>query len=95
MTTPAERKALNEGTFREANEKLEAGARELVGADDGSFVPFICECPRTDCMEIALVSLSEYQDVRANPAGGIAVAGHEYLSIERIVARHDRILTTE
>src|SRR4051794_25025454 len=46
MTTSAERKALNEGTFREANERLERVARDLVDADDASLVPFLCECPR-------------------------------------------------
>ena len=65
MTTPAERKALNEGTFRDANEELERGARELVDADDTSLVPFICECPRPDCVQVVLVTLAEYEDVRA------------------------------
>jgi hypothetical protein len=58
MTTSAERKALNEGTFREANEQIEQGAVEIVGVDDGQFVPFLCECPRLECTQVALRSRS-------------------------------------
>ena len=95
MTTPAERKALNEGTFREANEALERGARELIGADDDSLVPFICECPNPGCTQVVLVTLSEYEDVRSEGEFGLAVPGHEDPSIEHVVARNDRFVTTE
>jgi hypothetical protein len=70
MTSSAERKALNEGTFRDANERLEQAARELVGADDDSFVPFLCECPRQECMGVVLLTLAEYEQVRARPEQG-------------------------
>lgn len=96
MTTPAERKALNEGTFRDANEALEQGAREILGSpDDGSMVPFLCECPRLDCTEIVLLTLEEYEQVRAAGERGLARIGHEDGSIERVVARNDRFVTTE
>ena len=95
MTTSAERKALNEGAFREANESLERGARELVGADDASVVPFVCECPQPDCIQVVLLTLAEYEEVRARSAGGLAAVGHEDPSIERVVARNHRFVTTE
>ncbi len=95
MTTGEERKALNEGTFRDANERLERGARELVGADDGSVVPFLCECARESCRQVVLLTLAEYESVRALQKGGIAALGHEDGEIERVVARNDRFVVTE
>ncbi len=96
MTTPAERKALNEGTFRDANEALERGAREILDSHEpDSMVPFLCECPRLDCTEVVLLTLDEYEYVRAAGERGLSRIGHEDGSIERVVARNDRFVTTE
>jgi len=59
-----ERIALNESTFREANERIEAAAdkMDLVGP-----VPFICECPDRTCTQIVRVTLDGYEDVRQHP----------------------------
>jgi hypothetical protein len=95
VTTSAERKALNQGTFREANERLEQVARDLIDADDASLVPFLCECPRRECMAVVLTTLAEYEQVRAVPEQGLARIGHEDPSIEHIVARNDRFLVTK
>lgn len=94
MTSAAERKTLNEDVFREANERLEQGARELVGADDGSLVPFLCECPNPECTQVALLTLAEYERVRARGEFGLAVSGHEDLTIERVVEQNDRFVMT-
>ena len=93
--TSAERKALNEGVFRRANEKLERAANklELVAAD--SLIPFLCECPKPECKKVVLLTLSEYEDVRSSGRGGLAAMGHEDRSIERVVARNERFVTTE
>jgi hypothetical protein len=95
MPAPDERKALNEATFRDANEKLGRAARELLHDDDASPVPFVCECPRASCTEVVLLTLAEYEQVRAGAACGLEVPGHEDLSVERVVARHDRFVVTE
>jgi hypothetical protein len=95
MPSQAERKALNEGVFRDANEKLGQNAREVLGDDDTSPVPFFCECPTEACKEIVLLSLEEYEAVRANPRGGLAAVGHDDPSIERLVRRTDRFVVTE
>ena len=94
MTSVEERKALNEGVFRDANEKLEQKAREVLEDGDPSPVPFFCECPREGCRELVLLSLEEYGDVRANPRGGIAAIGHHDSSIERVVSENDRFVVT-
>lgn len=95
MTTSAERKALNQNVFRDANERLEQGARALVGAGDDSFVPFLCECPSEGCTRVVLLTLAEYERVRGGARQGIAVLGHEDLSIERVVDANDRFVVTE
>jgi hypothetical protein len=95
MARSAERKALNEGVFRDANEQLERNARMVLGDDDTSPVPFFCECPREECKEIVLLTLEEYEDVRSNPRGGLAALGHEDPSIETARYRTDRFVITE
>jgi hypothetical protein len=95
MATPVDRKALNEGTFRSANEKLDQGARALLPPGDDALVPFICECPRVECKSVVMLTLAEYEEVRSTGEGGLAAVGHEDLSIERVVAQNDRFVTTE
>jgi hypothetical protein len=95
MATADERKALNESTFRQANEQLEEKAIDLLGADDTSFVPFLCECPRQECREVVLVALREYERARSDPRWTITAPGHEDLEIERVVDGNDRFLITE
>jgi hypothetical protein len=94
VPTTQERKALNEGRFRQANEELEHRASEILSGDDGLPVPFLCECPDQTCSEVVLLTFAEYEQIRANPEGGLAAPGHEDLSIERVVARNDRYVTT-
>ncbi len=95
MSSPAERKALNEGVFRNANEQLERTARELIGAEDGGLVPFLCECPEMGCTQTVLLSLGEYEAVRGGPRQGLSALGHEDLSVERVLGQNDRYVLTE
>ena len=90
----AARKGKNEAIFREANESLVEKAQRLIDPRDVERLPFLCECPRLGCTKVALLSLSEYETIRAH-GWGLAVVGHEDLSVERIVARDERFLTTE
>ena len=95
MATSAERKALNEGVFREANEKLQQGAEQILEGNDNGLVPFLCECPDMHCTKVAMLTLVEYRDVRSDGRGGLAVLGHEDLTVERVVARNHRFVKTE
>ena len=95
MATSPERKALNEGRFRDANEQIEQKAVELVGVEDWEYVPFLCECPQMDCTQVALLTLKEYENVRSGGRQGLAVLGHEDPTIERVLERNDRFVTTE
>jgi hypothetical protein len=64
--------ALNESTFRDVNEAIEAGRRERVG-----LVPFVCECGRLGCTSVVELTLREYEDIRADSRCFLVVPGHE------------------
>jgi hypothetical protein len=95
VATPVERKALNEGRFRAANEKLDRNARTVLPEGDDELVPFLCECPRADCTEIVMLTIAEYEGIRSTGEGGLAALGHEDLSIERVVEENERFVRTE
>jgi hypothetical protein len=98
VSTSEERKALNEGVFRQANEQVEAAAVELKGprpAGDADPIPFICECPQPACRRVVLLTLAEYERVRSDGRQGIAFPGHEDAAIERVLERNERFVLTE
>jgi hypothetical protein len=95
MTTSAERKARNEGVFREANEKLEQKAKVLLGADGETTIPFLCECPRQECTAVVLLTLAEYEVVRSVPERGLAKWDHEDPEVEVVVEWNERFVMTE
>jgi hypothetical protein len=74
-----ERIALNESTFREANERIEAAADKmaLVGP-----APFICECADRACTEIVRLTLDDYEAVRQHPRRFFSAPGHQQLAVE-------------
>ena len=71
--------AENQATFRDANERIEAAAREL---EIGGEVPFICECADAGCTEIVQLGLSVYAEVRRHERRFFTVPGHQRLSVE-------------
>jgi hypothetical protein len=66
--------ALNDATFREANEQIEAAAH-AYGVEVR--VPFICECADRSCIAIVRMSLENYDEVRANPRRFFNAPGHQ------------------
>ncbi len=95
MATSAERKAHNEGVFREANEKLEESAKVILGAEADATVPFLCECTRPDCTAVVLLTLAEYEVVRSVPERGFAKWDHEDPEVEVVVDWNERFVMTE
>lgn len=80
MATDEEKRAreaaLEQLRFRTANERL----RRVVATyrfEPEDRAPFICECADPDCFEVVMVSVEEYDRVRANPSWFVLVAGHE------------------
>jgi hypothetical protein len=85
----ARKLALNQSRFRSANERMELLARSHR-FDAIQRVPFLCECADPNCREIVMLSLADYEDVRAYPDRFFLVAGHEDAE-----AAHERILEAE
>lgn len=99
MSTAEERKALIAATFRDANESLEASAREIYARDGGldaaSLVPLLCECHNVGCAEVVLLTFAEYTEVRAGERRSLTKVGHDDPAIERVICSNDRFVTTE
>ena len=73
--------ALNEARFRAANERIERVGRAL----DEQRIPFLCECGDDRCTRAIVLTLVEYEEVRAHPARFVVRAGHEFLEAEVVV----------
>jgi hypothetical protein len=85
----------NNLTFRNANEQIRAKAEEYDARLEK--LPFLCECPRPDCVQIVRLSISEYATVRTNPNHYFTAPGHEAAEdpVGRVVAREDRFVVIE
>jgi hypothetical protein len=68
------RKAKNEAIFREANEKIREARVELIETQGPT--PFLCECSDTDCREVVLLDLLDYEFARADAKRFVIAAGH-------------------
>jgi hypothetical protein len=86
--TIAERVALNDATFREANEHIRQKTKDW---DMQGPLPAICECADTSCTEILRLTPRQYEEVRANSRWFINAPDHHVTSHGwgRVVARHD------
>jgi hypothetical protein len=71
MESLDEQVALNETTFREVNEGIEAGRRDREG-----LVPFVCECGEVGCNAIVQTTLREYEEVRSGSRCFLVSPGH-------------------
>ena len=91
--TTAERVALNQHAFREANERVEQAAAEI--APHLALIPFLCECPNRECTEVVRLTRGEYEDVRQNGKTFFVAPGHEVVEVDgvavaKIAARLER-----
>jgi hypothetical protein len=92
--TTDERVAKNESLFREANERIKE-ISDSFAALDPSPVQFVCECGQTGCTEPIMLTLAEYEFVRASPTRFALVPGHELPERERVVRRGDGYIAVE
>jgi len=81
--TQEERIARNHAQFREANESI----RAKVDAHQAPMakIPFLCECPREDCTELAPMAIEEYANMRSHPTFFVNAPGHEAVKGENDV----------
>jgi hypothetical protein len=92
---PEQRIVQTSFTFREANEKIRAKADEYDAPLER--IPFLCECPRPDCVEILRLTTEEYANIRSNPAHFVAAIGHEAAegSFAQIVSEREHYVILE
>jgi hypothetical protein len=78
--------AMNQSAFRTANERLRRAADSHRFREEDR-APFVCECADENCREVVMLSLQDYEHVRAHPTWFLLVAGHEDsdAALERIV----------
>jgi hypothetical protein len=85
----ARKLAINQSAFRSSNERLRARAYSHR-FEARQRVPFICECGDERCFETVMLSIEEYEHIRAHPTWFLLVAGHEDEE-----AGHERIVDAE
>jgi hypothetical protein len=90
-----ERIKANNERFREANEGIHERA-ESLGADMQK-LPFLCECPIEDCVEILQLTHGQYTAVREHPNYFMTAVGHEENEkpVGVVVARNDGYVVVE
>jgi len=94
MPTRNERIALNEAAFREGNERMHAWP-ERQDAPVTEKLHFLCECADADCREHVLLTMLEYETVRADPMHFAIVAGHEIPDAESVIERYEAYVVIE
>jgi hypothetical protein len=87
-----QRLGANEAVFREINEAIERG--QWPGEEDAP-VGFRCECAQLGCTELVMLSVRDYERVRAHPRRFIVIAGHERPEAEVVVESRSDYLIVE
>lgn len=95
MPTAEARAARNENLFREVNDAIEGLQEQLGDVDESSPAQFICECSRYQCTDRVTLTLSEYEEVRADETHFVLLPGHLDPEIERVVRRTDQYVVVE
>jgi len=80
-----ERLAGNEALFREVNERVVELASQYVVTETDSAVDFTCECGRTECSETMMMTIVEYEAIRARATHFGVVPHHEQPEIETVI----------
>ena len=77
------RLAQNEDFFREVNERISDSA-ESHGTSTHPY-EFLCECSETACTERVVLTLAEYEHIRAEPTRFVVKKNHVIQEIEHVV----------
>jgi hypothetical protein len=87
--------AANEALFREVNERVVEVAENYVVTEPHSAVDFTCECGRTECSETMMMTIAEYEAIRAHATHFGVVPQHEEPEIEAVIERHPSYFVVE
>jgi hypothetical protein len=82
------RVAKNEAQFRDINEHLEHGLRQVRHSPE--LQEFVCECGERDCEQLVSLTFEEYEAVRRDSRRFAIVPGHAKPDSERVVEHNDR-----
>jgi hypothetical protein len=93
ITPRARRIADNEAVFRDINDRLEAGLRQVPHAPER--LDFVCECGNGDCTASISVTLDEYAAVRRDSRHFLVLPGHVFRETERVIGGTDRYEVVE
>lgn len=85
--------ARNEASFREINERLEQGLRQVRHVPEPQ--PFICECGNGDCQATIELTVDEYEAVRLDSRRFAVAPGHVFTDTEHVVEATDRYEVVE
>ncbi len=86
----------NQALFREVNERIKDVSERLVAFDGDMPLEFVCECSDEGCNDAVLLTLAEYEAVRAHPRHFFVARGHLWRpEIERLVTDGTRYVVVE
>jgi hypothetical protein len=84
MSEHQRRRGLNEAVFREVNERiLDVSERFEL---EPKTLDLICECADSECAERISMSVSDYEQVRADSLQFAIFPGHEDPTVEVVIA---------
>jgi hypothetical protein len=89
MDDRARRVGRNEAVFRAVNEEIEARTIGLAEISDRQ-LHVVCECADLLCTKQLVVSVSDYEKVRADATCFLLVPGHERPDLEDVVEKTKR-----
>jgi hypothetical protein len=81
-----QRAAKNQSLFREVNERIE----DLSAS--ASFTTFICECMDETCDSSVVLTVEEYEHIRAHSNRFVVLRGHQVPEVEQVVETNERFL---
>ena len=90
-----ERIRRNNEIFRDSNERIRSALEKYEHGVER--IPFLCECPVEDCVEILPLTEDQYAAVRSNPHHYMTAVGHETAEepVGRVVSRNDGYVVVE
>ena len=91
MRSREERIAQNEALFREVNERI----KQATVSEPSEMLTLLCECGDVDCTQMVELPLEGYEDVRRRGERFFLVAGHEDLTLERVVEQAGGFVVVE
>lgn len=92
MGNRAQRLALNEATFRIANERMREWEERHV---EQATELYMCECADPQCREHVPLDADAYEAVRTDSRHFFCLPGHEITDIEAVIERYPGYVVVE